>query len=105
MALSIASSGFVGRNPGLEYPRPAVVRGAEPTRDAESPEPDASAAEEAVEFRGAREREAVPFRVERLGTDGATGGQSRGISAYLNVEYGSLSEPSGGELVGIDFYV
>ena len=44
-------------------------------------------------------------RVERLEAGGAAGRGNPGIAAYLGVQQAIATEPHGGELVGIDFYV
>jgi hypothetical protein len=52
-----------------------------------------------------RTRSVAEGRIQRVGGGAESGATHRGINSYLDVQHGTLTEPFGGELVGIDIYV
>lgn len=116
MAIGIPTGGISARGFGADASRlPAArARDAQSARIAEDREAAATTVAFGADEAPSRSDASSPgraaaairvARVERLDDAGAAVQTNRGISAYLDVERGTVTDPFGGELVGIDFYV
>lgn len=111
MAIGIGSTASGVGGFGLEAQRAALsARRREATEAREEPTPDSfSRRVEAEPLSAQRISEVAPAREarpERIRLSQVVDEAVRpGIAAYLNVKNGTLTDPSYGELLGIDIYV